>query len=477
MTAATSPGRDLRTSAWLLGVCSFVAYAYFFQGFGWNQNAHYATMRCIVEHGSPEITPLAGFTGDVSYAGDRIFSNKPPGLALLGTPFYFGIDRVERHFGLDVNEPRVVAYSQHLLSIVLCALPGAALVVMVYYALLRQPISQVQALGLAGAFAFGSLIWPYTGLLMSHVMTAALLLGAWLCITGDWSTRKIVLAGTLLGAAMLCEVLIWPASLLFVLYVLWRRSNLREVTAFAAGPLAACLILALYNRWAFGRIITIGILHTRSQFKSPDLFLGMFGWPDLRRLYWITFHPLRGMFLTTPLLLVPVLGLLRIFDVRSLRISADKLLALAIIAYHVLFEMCYYSWTGGYGTGIRFLVPVIALAYLFAPAGLRAMPMVSIVLLSVSVVMMLAITSVLVTVPANESGEPIGHVPIWTAMRNLMNGRVAQGEGAYNVGMLLGLQGPVSALPVIAVVAAFWIYVAVLAIAQRRAPTMESHDV
>src|SRR5438876_1059931 len=204
--SATLPGsmpavdvRQIRFAPWVLAVSTLLSYIYFFQGFGWNQNSHFATMRCIVEHGSPEITPFAGFTGDVSYAGNRIFSNKPPGLALIGTPCWFVIYHVERQLGVDVNEPRIVGYSQHILSIVLCALPGTALVLLVYPALLRQPISQVQVLGLAGAFACGSLIWPYTGLLMSHVMTAALLFGAWFCITGDSSTVRIILAGVLLG--------------------------------------------------------------------------------------------------------------------------------------------------------------------------------------------------------------------------------------------------------------------------------------
>jgi len=90
--------------------------------------------------------------------------------------------------------------------------------------------------------------------------------------------------------------------------------------------------------------------------------------------------------------------------------------------------------------------------------------MVSAVLLGVSVVMMTAVTSVLVTVPANESGPPVGHVPIWTAMRNLVNGRVAQGDGAYNLGMLLGLSGPASVLPAVPIVALFWTYFAAIAV-------------
>src|SRR4051812_5257414 len=171
MAHAVEVPKPLRVP-WVLTACSFIAYVYFFQGFGWNPNSHYATIRSIVERGTADITPFTDITGDVSRIGGRIVSNKPPGFPLLGTPFYFVIAKVVQARGLDVNDPAVATHVQHLLTVVLCAVPATVLVVFVYKALGRGGATPPLALGLSGAFAFGSLVWPYTGLLMSHVMTA-----------------------------------------------------------------------------------------------------------------------------------------------------------------------------------------------------------------------------------------------------------------------------------------------------------------
>jgi hypothetical protein len=84
--------------------------------------------------------------------------------------------------------------------------------------------------------------------------------------------------------------------------------------------------------------------------------------------------------------------------------------------------------------------------------------------MATSIVMMTAVTAVNVMPAANEGGPPVGESPIWIAMHNLVNGKVARGDGAYNIGMLMGMSGVASILPVVAVLAAFWIYFALTAL-------------
>ena len=118
-----------RRAIWLLATTSFVLYAYFFQGTGWNQNAHFDTVRAFVENGTAEITPFATNTGDVSRIGDRVFSNKPPGLPLAGVPVYWLATRIEGVLGVDFFSPRVVNYNMHLTTAFVSSLPGALIVV------------------------------------------------------------------------------------------------------------------------------------------------------------------------------------------------------------------------------------------------------------------------------------------------------------------------------------------------------------
>jgi hypothetical protein len=471
MADAVDAPKPLRTP-WVLAACSFIAYGYFFQGFGWNPNSHYATIRSLVERGTADITPFTDITGDVSRIDGRIVSNKPPGFPLLGAPFYFVIEKIVRARGLDINDTVVAAHVQHLLTVFLCALPATVLVVLVYGALLRGGANRALALGMGGAFAFGSLVWPYTGLLMSHVMTAALLFGAWYLVTGvHISTSRAALVGAVLGVGSLCDFLVAPAVILTLLYLVWRRPAARALLTFLVGPAVALIVLILYNRWAYGRFVTAGVLHTSQQFQRQGMALGMFQSPEWARLYWISFHPMRGMFVVCPMLLVSFLGLLKLFEGRwrDFCPSARRVLAILIIVYFVLFELSFFGWTGGYATGIRYFIPILAFVWLFAPAGFRALPAIASLLIAVSIGAVLAVTSVMTQVAANDSGPPVGDPPLWVAIRHLMNGRVSQGEQAYNLGMMMGLRGPASLLPVIGVVIAFWLYVGWVALRSRAA--------
>src|SRR5665811_2026766 len=79
----------------------FVSYAWFFQGGGWNQNSRFDVVRALVEFRTFEITKLSGNTGDVAEIEGRVYSNKPPGLAVLLAPAYAGIRVVQRALDFD----------------------------------------------------------------------------------------------------------------------------------------------------------------------------------------------------------------------------------------------------------------------------------------------------------------------------------------------------------------------------------------
>ena len=76
-----------RRAMWVLFAGALLVYTYFFGGQGYNQNAQFDAIRAVVERGTFEITAYADpggplmFTGDVYRVNDRIFSNKPPGMA------------------------------------------------------------------------------------------------------------------------------------------------------------------------------------------------------------------------------------------------------------------------------------------------------------------------------------------------------------------------------------------------------------
>src|SRR5688500_6079236 len=169
----TSPGpsRDWRTMVGLLVTCLLV-YAWFSAGDGFNQFSHFDTTRAIVERRTFEITPYAHNTMDVSVVGDRVYSNKPPGLALFASPAYFVVERVQRARAVNLDDEAVFGWNLYLVTIWASAVPGAVLAVAVFWFFRRGGSPGGEALLLAAAFAFGTLVMPYASVMMNHNLVA-----------------------------------------------------------------------------------------------------------------------------------------------------------------------------------------------------------------------------------------------------------------------------------------------------------------
>src|SRR5438874_13726758 len=118
----------------------------------------------------------------------HLYAAKPPGMALMGSPAYFLITRIERLFNLDPFTPAHSRTNQYLMTILLSGIPAAAVAGMMCIAFRRAGSSERDAMLLAGTFAFGSLLLPYAGVMMSHSLVTAMLLGAWLLVTSPRRT-------------------------------------------------------------------------------------------------------------------------------------------------------------------------------------------------------------------------------------------------------------------------------------------------
>src|SRR5688572_22834583 len=214
----------------LFALCA-VVYAYFFQGTGWNQNAQFDTIRALVEHRTFEITRYADNTGDISHVGDRIYSNKPPGVAMLGAPVYAVIYWIERALGVDTDSSRVLIANMHLMTIALSAIPGALAVVGTYFLFRRANTSRRHALTLSVSLAFGSLIFPYSGALVSQLPVCAALVWCWVLLFD-----RPLIAGILIAVAGMCDYFAAPLVGLFLICLMAQRGS---VARFCIGPSVA----------------------------------------------------------------------------------------------------------------------------------------------------------------------------------------------------------------------------------------------
>ncbi|MEO6435201.1 MAG: hypothetical protein ABIP55_05510 [Tepidisphaeraceae bacterium] len=447
----------------LIFLAAFFVYAWFFQGYGFNQNAHFDTVRAIVERGTFEITPYVehgqpGFTGDVARVGERVYSSKPPGLAVILVPFYAMVYVFQHIVRLDPTSPAMVLVNQQLCTIWGGALPGAILTAALYRHFRRRALPPGDAMLLASGFAFGSLMLPYSGMLVTQTLMAACLFAAWRCIDERPTIPRVIVAGVLLGIALLAEISAAPLVLAYVA-LLWFR-NPRRLPLFLIGPVLAVAALLMYQHAVFGAATETSYSRVNEAYLDQTLYFGHFDLPNLRRLYWLSFHPIRGLFYCSPVLAICLLSLLCSRDRTAPRWS--WIVPAAVIANFLLFNLTYHAWTGGWGVGPRYLVPAMGFMMVFAAAGYRRFPGIALALIVISIASMFAVTAVRVQWPAKLFGPPYGDDPVSSSILRLVIGDVALSNGSTNVGLLLGLRGRWSLIPPLLVITALGVEIFLL---------------
>jgi len=437
---------------WLLWRVFFgILYACFFQGPGWNQNSQFDSIRAIVEEGRFDITDFASNTGDVGYYDGRVYSNKLPGMSFLGAPFYWAMYRAERLVWPNPNsKPLVTTRNAYVLTFLLSGVPGVILLLILFHHFRRRGASTWEAFFLASAFGGGSLLLPYSGVMMNHILIACLLFGAWHLLSGpELTPRCAAIAGLLSGLGVLTESLATPVSALFLGYLLMR--NRRNAAMFLTGLIPISLLLAGYDFLCFGNIFVTDLTVESQEFTHTGYLFGVLQWPQPMRIYWLTLHPFRGLFYCCPVLLIGLLSLR--WPPRIRAASPKTLVALLVVGGFFSFNMTFNYWASGASFGPRYLMPATPFLYSFALTGYRRFPIVSGCLAAISAVFVLAPTAVGVMIPSVDGAPPPPLVnPVFDCIRQLLAGQLL---ASSLPGKLLGLRGLWCLVPLLLVFLAF----------------------
>lgn len=303
-------------------------------------------------------------------------------------------------------------------------------------------------------YAFGSIALPYSMLLFSHALSAALLFGAFMLVAPRSSVLEVarplrpqaraVLAGVLAGYAIGCE---YPAVIIVALiglYLLFGHGGpgirLRSTGCYACGVLIGAVPLLLYDLATFGTPLAQGYAYLNNPLYARGMAHGIMGvgTPMWEAAWGTTFSPYRGIFLLSPWLLLAFPGLARMARAGWRR---EAWLCGSVSVAYFLFQAGYAFWDGGASVGPRHFLP--ALPFLAFPVvfalGDRRLLRLAQVLIAVSVAEMLLIVSV----------RPwFGTSPIPFIDETLHY--AASGQWQNNWGRLFRLPGPASLLPLLA---------------------------
>ena len=338
-----------------LFLLSFVTYAWFFGGGGWNQNAHFDLTRALVERQTFHIDGYRVNTGDIAWSnvsGEwHAYSNKPPGLPMLAAIPYFAIYHLERALHLPVDSWLWMTVNVYVLTLLVVAPCGAGIAVLLFRRA-RRHTSPSAAVLVALIGAFGTIVLPYSTLFFSPVPAAFFLLLAF-----HWLDERPLLAGAAAGIAGLCFYICIPAAAVLAcgagLQPGMRRAEARHhVVRFIVGGLPFGAILAWYHTLCFGAPWRTS-LETAQNFTERGLLLGLFRtYPTKLALWGLTFSEYRGLFFVSPVLLLAFVGLWRMR-------RRDAAVVLAVFALFLVMVASFNGWEGGSSFGPRHLLPAI----------------------------------------------------------------------------------------------------------------------
>jgi hypothetical protein len=145
---------------------------------------------------------------------------------------------------------------------------------------------------------------------------------------------------------------------------------------------------------------------------------------------------------------------------RPFHLRLDHAVILLILATYIAFYLTYLTWTGGWGVGLRFMIPSLALVWLFAMKPARRFPKFSGGLILWSIFNMLCVTAVKPMFPAPNSGPPTDVDPVSVCRTHFLYGELNQSDEGHNLASLMEVSGSPQLIPIYLLLAGYFGYAA-----------------
>lgn len=447
-----------------------------------NQDSRLKMVVAVVDDGTFQIDKYLGNTVDYAKVNGHYYSDKAPGVAFLGMPVYALMrqlpfmdtltERLQnsaafqgtlREGGTGVNADKVrFALAQVAIAAVVGILPTALLCALMFLWLARMMPSVGARLAVVLGYGLLTPAFAYANTLYGHQLSAALLFGAFYLVsnfTKPVSMPKLLLVGVLLAYAVVTEYPVAVMTGLLYLYAahrLWRLGQWQGLIwlSLSAGVIAAGWMA--YNTYIFGGPLNLGYSYSELWVEQHHTGFMSLTLPSLQALVGIPFGLFRGLFVLAPWLVLAVPGFVFWWQVRQHR--AEWLVALLNVLGIYFFNASSGMWWGGYAIGPRYLLPMLPFFVLAASFSVRrwqparGFQLLFGLLCAWSFIATWGLTLAEQAFPPDFIFNPL----LEYALPNWQAGNVAR-----NLGVLIGLRGPASVLPLIglwmAALGVFWL--------------------
>ncbi|MFP4379100.1 MAG: hypothetical protein ACLFUS_01250 [Candidatus Sumerlaeia bacterium] len=352
---------------------------------GWNVNTRLALTYSMVEKGTFAIDDYHDLpileTGDKAFYGGHYYCDKAPALSFSAVPIYYLIWQSRLHnFALGQVHSKQYAqwvfWTRYILRVFTVSLPAALLGVLLWALARRFGATDWLAFLLAFGLICGTVLYGYATLFYAYLPSAFFCTMAyWLLLKGhdgrepreDGSSplcygMALFWSGLCLGLAWFYEYTAGLAGIGLGLYALYHvRHRPLSILKFVAGGMISVVIFYSYTWHIFGEF-KIPYEYEVDDFFREEMAKGFQGihLPRLNVLFYLTFHPFKGLFFYSPFLLLAFAGAWQVLShYKKHRYVPDVLLALYVIFAYLAFNSGYYMWWGGWASGPRLLCPAI----------------------------------------------------------------------------------------------------------------------
>jgi len=397
--------RTVKKDALFICIFFFITHAYFFQGGGWNQNCRVCLVRAMLHErtfaiGSflePSATPGIDFanTGDWSYYKGRYYINKSPGLSMLAlAPFAVGEYAARHVFPSDTA--RQVLAGTYVATVFTAGICGALLCAALFYMMsVLFKLPRARALLLTFFFGLGTLVLSYATTLYSHVPAAFFSFLSFVLAMHirQGGSRHRKTAAVLSGLAASLAVLIEPSTVLMLVFVflflLGFGGGRTIALLFLAGCIPCGFLQCFYNAVCFG-----GPFQSSYAYANDAVMVrvdgSLFGVPRFATMAAMLFLPYRGLFVSSPVMLMALPGAVVLFRAKQLR--PEALLCVAVSVVFFVWMAGFRAWYGGSTIGPRYLLPAFPFFFMLAVCALQCCPRIFAVLGALSILINTGIT-------------------------------------------------------------------------------------
>lgn len=436
-------------------------YAYFYQDASDNGDSRFGLTFAIVQERQLSIDTFQARKGlttqDKAFYDGHYYSDKAIGTSLSAVIFYLPLYAFQWLFHYQLS----LQLTKYFLTFCTIGLISAFAGSLIYILAKHISGNKLWAYIVTISISMGTLCFPYSITFYSHQLAASFLFLSFFIIFRlkfySNSVMSSFLIGFLMGLSIITEfttVVIVCLMIFYYFYIILNNPHKDKISSISIsvfGGLIPLSIMLLYNFICFDSPFALGYSYGNSQYFRESMAQGIMGigWPNLKVLYYMTFHPSVGLFWQSPVLIMTLIGIVISFACKKYRIEVIFSF-MSFLLYTIMYSG-YYMWWGGWAVGIRGIIPVIPLLSIPLSLITKRFRLITVFLAIISIIQMGIIAASNVQTPDDiiRNIDNLNYFQ-YSTIYNYCLKQLIQGKYAFNVGhWLLNLNELKSLFPFI----------------------------